>query len=148
MSGIGSSASSSETVSMMFGSILRHWQYTFRHFFIVLDFSVDRTSCWNNANLGLLSTFGTGTEGALSVRKGMCKGLALGRGLESPLGLEDIAISISLLLPCLVAGRRLGNILSANLQEGQRKFALVIMVRTYENVCAKDDGANQEATIE
>jgi len=78
----------------------------------------------------------------------MCKGLAVGRGLESLLGLEDITISISLHLPCLIAGRRLGDILSADLQEGQRKFTLVIMAWTYENVCAKDDGVNQEVMIE
>ena len=32
--------------------------------------------------------------------------------------------------------------------EGQRKFTLVIMAQTYENVCAKDDGTNQEVMIE
>src|SRR5882724_1122923 len=102
--GIGSSASSSETVSMTSRSILCHWRYAFRRLFIVLDFSVDRTSCWNNANLALSCALETGTEGTPSGRKGICTGQVAGRGLGSPLGPEDIAISISLLLTCLVTG--------------------------------------------
>ena len=85
--------------------------------------------------------------GALVGRMGTCKGSAVGRGLVLPLGPEDIAISIILVLPCLVAGCRFGDILGTDVEE-QRKFSPVIMVQTYGNVCAKDDGVDQEATIE
>jgi len=89
-----------------------HWQYTFRHFFIALDFSMDRTSCWNSANFGSLSTSGARTEGVLpgtGVSLGMGKESAVGRRAVLLLG-QKKPISISLFLPCLIAGRRLGNI--------------------------------------
>jgi len=75
------------------------------------------------------------------------KGSAVGQGLVSLLGPEEISISISLLLPCLVAGCRLGNIMGTD-GGVQRKFAPVIMAWADESVCTKDDGVDQEVTIE